>query len=276
MKSRFLIPATAALAIALPLATAWRAQESHTVRLALKEGQVYTIVNKNEMTMSAMGQESKVNTTSTSQVNIGAEAEGWHAFTQKFTDMKMEGDETEGVDSAAMIDTLKQMTITGKVNPRAQVKDFKTEGGDPSMSAMELGDLEQTGLFGLPLPEGPMTVGTKWSSKIDLAKMLEKSAGDQIQDAKGEGSMDFEVLEFVDLEGKRHAKVSLKSVITGTFTMASMGAESSMKTDTTGFVWIDVQSGVVSKSEADITSTVDLGMFQIDQKMKSTSTVTVK
>jgi hypothetical protein len=90
-----------------------------------------------------------------------------------------------------------------------------------------------------------------------------------ISSVTGKLPIQFEVVGFEDLDGKRHVKI--KSVMDGTLTMVIAVGEMSatMKTQMTNMSWIDVATGLLTKSEAVGQNDSDFGVGTMTQQIST-------
>lgn len=266
------LAATAALSLA---------QTSHVVRLKLTPGTKLstTTIGSTKMTFSGLMDETMDSTMMlVQQYSFEPGEEGKTKFTVSTTDVKLEGGMMD--QAGGDPNSIKKVTMTGTVDDRGTTSSIALNGmeeGDMMAGMVMMMPKEmfsQSGFFGLTFPEEAVSVGSKWSAKINFANILAAQSMGFLQNAKGEIPLDHEVLAFEAVDGVDCVKV--KSFMDGKFTfdVAAPGMESTGSMTITGVTtaWYSLADGLLVKSESSSASVIDMGMMTINQASESKTT----
>lgn len=279
--------AIVSLALAALTATA-HAQESHVLRLALEAGKTLSVTTVSDTKMAFTGpmeQEIKTKTTMLQNYKFDKSDEGWWKFDIETADFKMEGDAgMPGMagDPQSMIDAVKKVKLGGEVNNLGKTRNVKV-AGDDSLDMMTKGmiatmaeHLTQVGFMAMVFPEAAVSVGTKWKAEFNMAKVMEANGGGFLTNAKGDVPIEFEVLGFEEVNGKKAVKVQVFSDGKVTFD-SSMGGSGTMATTSKGNLWLDLATGLPIKSDTKMANNIDIGgMMNIAQEMAISTTAELK
>ena len=269
--------------LALNLVSVASAQETHTLRLVLEPGKTLSVTTVSDTKMAFTGpmdQEMKTKTTLVQNYKFDKGPEGWWTFDIQTADFKMDGDAgmpQMGGDPATMIESVKKVKVGGEVNALGKTRNVKVAGDDSldmmtkGMMASIVEQLMQVGFMSLNFPEAAVGVGTKWKADFDMAKVLEANSGGFLSNAKGNVPLEFEVLGFETVDGKKTAKIQVFSDGKVTFD-SSMGGSGTMSTTSKGNLWIDLATGLAMKSDTKMANNIDVaGQINIAQEMTITT-----
>ena len=267
--------AALALALALGLAAS-PSTNADTLRLRLKAGDAlrYKSVTSTETDM--MGQTSETVVTTTQVMKVLEQSDGWTKMRVTTEELEMSGDELPGVTDA--MSAMKDVSYTFDVNENGLTRRIVLENADaldPMVRQTISGSMRgqnAVGFMGVHFPKGSIVVGSSWDVKIDADKLFETN--EMITDVDGEIEVEFEVLGFESLDGKRHIKI--KSVSEGEIAMALEtpgGAfEAIVTMDAESTYWIDVADGTVTKMVSEGTLENDFGVGTMFQDTSTTVT----
>lgn len=224
-------------------------------------------------------------TTMTQAYKFDKAEEGWWKFDLSTTDFKLDGDlgmPGMASDPTAMIEAVKKVKVGGEVNNLGKARNVKV-GGDDSLDMMTKGMmaanieyLSQVGFMSILFPEAPVAVGTKWKSDFDMSKIMEANGGGFLTNAKGNVPIEFEVLAFEEVEGKKAVKIQVFS--DGKVTFDSQGGGSgTMTTTSKGNLWLDLATGLPIKSDTKLANNIDVGgQLNIAQDITITTKAEIK
>jgi|GEM_PF-1731930 len=258
------------VALAFSAITIANAQETHVLRLALEGGKTLAVTTVSDTKMAFTGpmeQEMKTKTTMVQNYKFDKSEEGWWKFDVFTSDFKMDGDAGipgMGGDPTTMVEAVKKVKFGGEVNNLGKTRNVKVSG-DESLDMMTKGmmatmveNLTQIGFLAIMFPEAAVGVGTKWKAEFDMAKVMEANGGGFLTNAKGMVPIEFEVLSFEDLAGKKVVKIQVFSDGKVTFD-SSMGGSGTMSTTSKGNLWIDLATGLPVKSDTKLANNIDIG-----------------
>lgn len=212
------------------------------------------------------------NMISISQTVTPAETkDGWTTLRFKTDDFKMEGDAMMGMEST--YDSIKEIAIKMEVDERGRTRNVTLENAekvDAMTRQMIVGSMKSdqvAGFMGVHFPKEAVGVGSKWNVELDAAQMFDKS--EFITAISGKLPVSYEVTGFEDLKGKRNIKVH--STMTGTIAMdiASPAGDlkATVKMNFGTDYWIDLATGILTKSAGTATIGNDFGMGTMVQKL---------
>ena len=269
----------AVFALANALTVSASAQESHTLRLALEAGKTLSVTTVSDTKMAftgAVDQEMNTKTTMIQDYKFDQSGEGWWKFDLSTRDFKLDGDATmpgAASDPSAMIEAVKKVKVGGEVNSVGKARNVKIDGQDSldpmtkGMIAATIEYLQQIGFMSIVFPEAPVAVGTKWKTDFDMSKILEANGGGFLTNAKGNVPIEFEVLGFEDVDGKKAAKIQVFHDGKVTFD-STMGGSGTMTTTSKGNLWIDLATGLPLKGDTKLANNIDIGgQFNISQEI---------
>jgi hypothetical protein len=198
--------------------------------------------------------------------------EGWTTLRFKTDDFKMEGDGMMGMEGA--LDSVKEIAIRMEVDEQGRTRNVSLENADKvdaMTRQMIVGSMKSdqvAGFMGVHFPKEAIGVGSKWNVVIDAAQMFDKS--EFVTAVSGKLPVSYEVTAFEDLNGKRNVKVH--STMNGTITMDIASPAGDMKA-TVKMVfgtdyWIDLATGILTKSAGNATIDNDFGMGTMVQKLE--------
>lgn len=278
----------AAFALLGVLASVSQAQDSYSLRLALEAGKTLEVKTVSSTKMSFTGpidQSMNTKTTMVQAYKFDKGDEGWWKFDLSTTDIKLEGDQGMpgmNADPSAMVESVKKVKVSGDVNNLGKTRNVKV-GGDDQLDMMTKGlvasnieYLTQIGFLSITFPEAPVSVGTKWKSDFDMAKILEANGGGFLTNAKGVVPIEFEVLGFEDLDGVKTAKIQV--FLDGKVTFdSSMGGSGTMTTTSKGNMWLNLATGLPVKSDTKLANNIDIGgQMTITQEVDINTTSEIK
>jgi hypothetical protein len=123
------------------------------------------------------------------------------------------------------------------------------------------------GFMGIHFPKEAIGVGSKWAVELDASQMFDKS--EFITSVSGKLPVSYEVTGFEVIEGKNNVKV--KSLMAGTINMQLGGPAGDMqavvKLNFDTDYWVDVATGMLTKSAGKATIDNDFGMGTMTQKL---------
>ncbi|MCC6403494.1 MAG: hypothetical protein IT207_05740 [Fimbriimonadaceae bacterium] len=258
------------------------AQDARLVRIKVNPGSKLSTVSTSttKMTFSGAMDESMDSTTSLSQVySFEPAADEKTKFTLNTTEFKIEGGMAEQMGGGDT-NSVKKATLSGLFDARGLTSDIVLAGvqdGDMLATMVMIQPREmykQIGFFGFAFPEEPVSVGSKWESKLNFADILAAQSMGFLQNAKGEIPVQNEVIAFETVDGIECAKI--KSFLDGkvTFDVAAPGMESSGNMTMTGVTnaWFSLADGLLVKSESSSASVIDMGMMTINQASETKTT----
>jgi hypothetical protein len=274
----------AATALAL-VAVASAAMQEATVRLRVTAGEEIKYKSVTKSTLTIAGPMDMTTNSTNSMVRtfkVGENKEGWNAFTISHSDVKMETDSdmsAMGQGSPEEIAKLTQgLQVSGEVNEMGAVRNITVKGGDTSdpMVMMALGGVGQAmtdlGLMGIRYPAEGLKVGTTWTQKFFLGRVISETMGGMIS-SNDSVDVEYKVVSVEDFQGKMHAVIT--ATTNGTIKVESMMAgEGTMAANSTNKIWLDLQTGIVTKSEGKQTSTVELPAMGATATMEATTSET--
>jgi hypothetical protein len=210
-----------------------------------------------------------INTTQT--VSVVGQKDGWTSVQFKTDEFKLDGDGMMGMEGS--LEGVKEVTINMEVDETGRTRNVSlgnTDKVDPMMRQMILGSMKSdqiAGFMGVHFPKEAVGVGSKWNVELDAANMFDKS--EMISSVSGKLPVSYEVVAFEKLDGKDHVKVRSKMNGTVTLGIASPAGDmtATVKTDFTTHHWVEVATGILSKSEGSATIDNDFGMGTMTQKL---------
>lgn len=278
----------ASIALTVALAHLANAQETHALRLAIEAGKTLAVTTVSSTKMAFTGpmdQTMETKTTMVQNYKFDKGPEGWLTFDVSVGEFKMEGDAgMPGMapDADAMVAAIKKVKLGGQVNNLGKTKDVKMSGDTDldmmtkGMMAAALESMNQVGFMAISFPEAPVGVGSKWKTDFDMAKILEANGGGFLSNAKGVVPMEFEVLAFEDVNGKKTAKIQVFTDGKVTFD-SQMGGSGTMSTTSKGSMWLDLATGLIVKTDTKMANNIDIGgQFNISQDTAVVVTAEVK
>lgn len=271
MQPRFLLLA----ALTLPLLLAATRQETYTLRLNVPAGTTYTQVNTSTTHQETVGAaqefDSRINSTQSLTFD---KAESETTITTKTTEFQAEGAAVMGKDPKKVSDEMKSLVETNVVNELGEVTKTATVGGGAfSKQGSLFSNLMQIGWNGVVFPKAPVSVGSKWTSKVDTKK-ISGAGNSQVKISSGEVAMTYELVGLEDVGGVKNFKVKLtvKGTMNGTMKAAEMDLDATINVSGDSTFWLDPVTGVHSKLVRQSVLDLDLGVTQIKVTVKSNVT----
>ncbi len=272
---------------ALVAGTMAQAQSGQPLRFNVAPGSSYAMTSVTSMKMAFSGmmdREMTTKSTVSQTLKFDAGEGAWLKFTLSTSDFKTEGEqmmEGMGPSPDEMAAAFKNVRTVGEVGPNGGTRNVKLEGTDgldmmtKGMVTRIVEGVSQLGLLGLTFPDGPVEVGTEWKANFDMAKTLGDSMMGMAQDVKGDFPYVFTVEAFEAVDGAPHAKVKVFTDGKATFRVQGPGGEGdgNMTMTSLGHMWIDLATGLPTKSATEMAMTIDIGMLQITQEMKIDTTL---
>jgi uncharacterized cupredoxin-like copper-binding protein len=221
--------------------------------------------------MEIMGTAQSNTIVMTQSVSAIETKEGWTTVRFKTDDFKMEGDSMMGMESG--FDSVKEVTIKMEVDEQGRTRNVtleNTEKIDPMLRQLMTGSMKSdqiAGFMGVHFPKEEVGVGSKWAVELDAAQMFDKS--EMITSVEGKLPISYEVTGFEEINGKRNVKVH--SIMTGTVNLdiaspaGDLKAVVQLEFDTE--YWVDVATGILTKSVGKANIDNDFGMGSMTQKL---------
>lgn len=269
MKTRFLPLA----ALALPLLLAAARQDTYSLKLTVPPGTTYTQVTKSATHTAITGMTEQETDSSTSMTNTLTfdKAEEGTKVTVKTTDLKVEGEAGMGMDIESMVAEMKTLVVTMFVNELGEVSKSNTEGGGELAHQNQVfEELMRVGWNGVVFPKEPVSVGTKWTAKVDTKK-LSGAGNAQIKVFDGDVTMSYEFLgqEAVDGVTYNKVKLNIKGALTGTVDGGGQPLDAKINVDGDNVYWLDPVTGVHAKVTSKTNVDIDVTMVQVKVTVKS-------
>lgn len=262
----------AALAvIALAGSTFAPVQETTALAFKLRDGLKITVKAKTVTDLAITGaleQTSKMTSDSTQVAEFGAEKEAWFPYTMRTTELKGEGGEIAGQDSAAMYDAMRQVVIRAEVNAHGESRNMKMEGPEEATAMMSTEAGSIAGFLGLVLPKNPVKPGDTWK----VSNPVKPGQGGMMAPTGGTVTQEFQLLSVEVVDGKTIAKIQIKT--TSEMTVDGPTGEGTVKGSGNATVTFDVQAGMITAIDQTATSAVDLGVAMVTTNSKITTAVT--
>lgn len=249
------------------------AQAPVKLRLNLGSGKTYRY-NSSMTTKSSMGAQAQPMTVTMVQV-VKVKSKSATGYKVGFSSENVKMQAKAGSPMAGMA---KQMEESMKKASYDADIDFrgKTKTTASAMSGMMGGNVggSLSGFLGVEYPEGPVKVGTTWTTAIDLAKMM----GGMASQMKVSGKpilVTYTVKSMGNQGGKQ--TVTLGIVLKGTANMSmNMGKEggqmnSTMNMNGKGSAVCDVATGLPIATDMSSTIGINMNGMKIDQQMSVTS-----
>lgn len=269
----------AVAALALVAVAGAAIQDATAVRLRMNTGEVYKFKSETKSSMSISGALEMSSDSTQSMVRtfkISDAKEGWTPFTisNSEVEIKSDGETPMGGPST---DDLKKLTeqiqMTGEFNEFGQVRGFTLKGADQTdpMVAMALGGAGQAmndlGIMGLKFPSDGIKAGTTWTQKFYMGRMLEDVSGGMVSSSDAVDVV-YKVISVEDYKGKPHAVIT--ALTAGTLKVSSPQAgDGTMEANGTTKMWVDMQTGVTTKFESDMSQVIDMSVVIVSNTMNT-------
>lgn len=262
---------TSLMAVAALLLIAAAPQDKTVVKLTFDKAVPVKYKSTIKTDMDFMGSAMSNTINMAQSVNVVEQKDGWTKVQFKTDDFKMEGDGMMGMEGSMA--GVKDVTIDVEVDESGRTRNValgNVEKLDPMMRQMMTGSMkadQMAGFMGVHFPKEAIGVGSKWAIELDAAQMFDKS--EMISSVSGKLPVTYEVVGFEDINGKRNIK--LKSTMTGKVNLGIASPAGDMTAVVTmDFAtdhWIDVATGILTKSVGAATMVNDFGMGSMTQKL---------
>ncbi len=197
--------------------------------------------------------------------------DGWSTVRFKTDDFKMEGDGMMGMESG--FESVKDVALKMEVDEQGRTRNVVLENSekmDPMLRQLMTGSMKSdqvAGFMGVHFPKEAVTVGSKWSVELDAAQMFELN--EMISGVKGKLPVTYEVTGFETINGKGNIKVH--STMLGTINLDIKSPAGDLaavvKMDFGTDYWVEVATGILTKSAGKATIDNDFGMGSMTQKL---------
>ncbi len=249
------------------------AQAPVKLRLNLASGKTYRY-NSSMTTKSSMGAQAQPMTVTMVQV-VKVKSKSATGYKVGFSSENVKMQAKAGSPMAGMA---KQMEEGMKKASYDADIDFKgkTKTSASAMSGMMGGNVggSLSGFLGVEYPEGPVKVGSTWTTAIDLAKMMGAMASQM--KVTGKPILVTYTVKSMGSQGGKQT-VTLGIVLKGTANMSmNMGKEggqmnSTMTMNGKGNAICDIATGLPISTDMSSTIGINMNGMKIDQEMKVTS-----
>lgn len=243
------------------------------ISVKLEVGQTIRYKTVAESTSDMIGQSSESTVTTVSKAEVLSSSKGWSKLRVTNESFDMSGDAPPGSEDA--LDAMKDLVVTFDVNSRGLTRNTKIENIDdldPMMQQTLRGSaraLSLVGFMGVHFPEKAIDTGSTWSVKIKGTDMFGEEG--MFTSVDGDLPFEFKVLGFEDYKGKRHIKI--EAIMDGDLEMViespAGDLDVSMTLETKSIYWVDVATGLVSKSTSEGETNMDFGFGSMEQTSSS-------
>lgn len=190
---------------------------------------------------------------------FGEKGEKGQKVAMSYSNFKAESDQP-GIEEA--MSAMANAKMDFEVGENAAILSAKAEGEAAAMASQLAAS--QSGLMGVLLPSNPVQVGDKWSTKVDPKAATPASAEMSV---KAEPfNVEHELIAMETLEGKAHAKI--KVTFKSDSVTEMQGMEISNSTTSSSMVWVDVTTGLVTKSESTVNTSGSMSFGEIKTTMR--------
>lgn len=261
--------------VALPLIVGF-ASAQDTVTLAFKTAAGDTFASQVDTTADmnisgALDAKGKITTKVSGETKFDEAKEGWTPFTTTIKDVVYQSDlALPGMDPGQMVEGMKSVKTTAEMDATGGIRKFQVTGGNEVTEAMGNDPTATMGFMGLVLPKTPVKVGDTWKYEADAkptttgqfpvtgGKITNTYKLDKVETVDGVqlATISFDLKVDLDIEGPTGASTN-KSTGKGTFVF-------------------DVAKGMITATTQEVTTTMDLGVAQVDQKSTISGTVKKK
>lgn len=259
--------------VALSLIAAAGGQDNTVIKLKFAKDTALKYKTTTDMSMDVMGQTMQMGMEQTQSMTVVAQKEGWTTVRILTEDVKATGD--MAAEAGSGMESMKGLAMSLEVDEAGNTRNIALEKKadiDPMTLQMVEGSMkgaQAVGFMGFMFPKEGVQVGSKWNITIDASKLVPKN--EMITSVNGKFPVEFEVIGFEDVEGKRHVKI--KTVMNGTANMAIASPvgdmNMTMKMQSTGTSWVDIATGFLTKSEGVMQSDSDFGMGTMTQQVST-------
>ncbi len=130
------------------------------------------------------------------------------------------------------------------------------------------------GLLGVSVPSESVSSGQKWERKTSATEFFSAvlgPAGEMFQ-VSGDVTAVFTLVDFVNVNKKRHARISMKATGTVPIEIHSPEAdlEGKMVVSSDAEIYIDLETGLLALSRTDTSASIDLGEIDITLSVQET------
>lgn len=190
---------------------------------------------------------------------FGEKSEKGQKVTMSYSNLKAESDQP-GIEDA--MSGMANAKMDFEVGENASILSAKAEGEAAAMAAQMAS--AQSGLMGVILPTTPVKVGDKWSTKVDPKAAV--PANSEMTIKAEPFNVEHELMAFEDVDGKPHAKIKVTSKSDSVTEMQGMEIANSTKSST--MVWVDVATGLVTKSDGTVETSGSMSFGDIKTTMR--------
>lgn len=226
-----------------------------------------------ETTIDMMGESTEVNSTTVSQTVVLSASKGWTKLRISNESFEISGEIQQDVEE--MVEAMKGLVVTLEVNDRGLARNIaleNTDAIDPMMLDILSGSIRVVnfiGFMGVHFPEKPIDVGSEWNVKLKGKDMFGESG--VFNSVDGDLPVSFKVLGFEDINGIRHVRI--ESIMEGDLEMGIASpvgdVSASMSLESTSVIWVDVETGHVTRSTGESTISTDFGLGSMEQEIKT-------
>lgn len=250
----------ASLLLAAPIG-----QTSVELKLKLREDETVKFRNVlNVVTFSPDKIDERVANTLTA-FTFGAEVDGKipvKAVVEEFEDM-----DPASADASAAIKTINLAFSLTKKGVTEPVKHSVSNSAlEPAAALIRrtLDGMNSTGFLGLAMPERAVSVGEKWTVKVDAKEFLALALAPVESAFKVTGSyvVTFELVDVINVNNKRHARIEAKTSGDSEIEINApeFNAGGTLKVNGASSILVDLSTGLITRSKTDISGDLDLGV----------------
>jgi len=265
--SRFL-----ALALAVGVATCQANAQSVTLRMNLKPGTTYRQQTKMTTAMNMGNQPMTMNMDQTMATKVSQKTAKGFKVKTTVEAIKVTGTGPMANGGKSVEDSMRGKTMESEIDLRGRtVGEVKGLPGMSQMGGMAGGS--GAGISGVEFPEGPVKVGSSWTTTMDLAKMLGSQSG-----MKMSGKPMTTKYTVKAISGQT---VTLAIAVTANYAMTMGGGSGNQASGQkmnmtiamsgTGTTVIDTTTGLPKSTDMKMTNTTNMGTMVMKQTITVTS-----
>jgi hypothetical protein len=261
--------------LALACTPCFAAAQKVTLRLNPPAGRTYVYRATTKSENKTAGMDMSMDQTYTMSMKVLSNKGGKVTFQSKVSDIKIKTPPNSPMaGSAEQIKKMMEgMAATSTVDSRYRMVSMKNSSTNPMVQGMAQGI--SGAMSGMTtFPEGPVGVGSSWTSKLDMGKMM---SGQMMPGGKVTSNIPITltVLRFTTVAGKKCVELSMKMGGTMHMTMGGQGGGKPMQIETKmsgkGTMLMDLATGMFLRMNSTSTSTTLFG----SQSMNSTQTMSM-
>jgi hypothetical protein len=190
-------------------------------------------------------------------------------------------EEYEGMDvgSNGAAPAMRMIVLTFDMDKKGVAGEVKHATSNPGLAPVgvilekTLAGMNSVGFLGLTMPSKPVSVGEKWTQKVDATKFLAPALAPAGEMFKVDGVYDvtFTLVDKTNVNNKPHARISVtvkgKSNLEINSPEFSAGGSLALESDAT--ILVDLETGLISSARTDTSAELTIGEANVQLVMSN-------